>query len=139
MATIHCDVETIRATETGSALGQIWIEFGGQAFPQARWDDFVVFVLDWWRLGIRNLLTGAKGPAVFAFMDDMYEVAVGPVEGGLVCTCKFHDNEIAKVTEDIPGTQEFVKSYCDVVQGVLERVKRDPDWRQTFEGSVPQV
>jgi hypothetical protein len=139
LATIRYDINTLRSTDTGSALGKIWIEFGERSFPSAGWDDFIVFVLDWWRLGIRNVLTGSDEAAIFAFMDDPYELWMRPVEGGYSFTWTFHEKEVASGAEDRPGMRDFVKSYCDCVRVVLEQVEKDPAWRNTYTGSVSQI
>ena len=139
MAKIRSDIETLRATDTGSALGQIWIEFSDRALPCPQWDNFIVFVLDWWRWGIRNILTGAKEPGIFAFMDDPYEITVTPVPGGLDYICTFHEKEHASGNEQGEGVTELLTSYCAVVRAVIERVEQDPDWRKTYDGCLSQL
>ena len=139
MATIRYNLETLRATDTGSALGQIWFDIGGRSFPSSQWDDFIIFVLDWWRLGIRNVLTGADDDAIFAFMDDPYELWMRPMAGGYSFTCKYHDEEIASGNEDHAGMRDLAQSYYDCVGAVLERIEEDSDWRTTYLGSVPQI
>jgi hypothetical protein len=139
LATIRYDIDTLRATETGSALGQIWIEFGERCIPSARWDDFIVFVLDWWRLAIRNVLTGSQDPAIFAFMDDPYEVWMRPIEGGFSVMTTFHGRETATGNEDHAGMLDLVKTYCECVSVVLQRIEGDQTWRATYAGSVSQI
>ena len=139
MAIIRIDIETLRATETGSALGQIWIDFENLSLPCPRWDDFIVFVLDWWRRGIENILTQSDEPAIFAFMEDMHEITITPVGGGLQYVSLFHDEENASGIEDGTGLRDFLQSYCDVVRAVLNRIENEGGWQNTYDGSLSQI
>lgn len=139
MAKVRYEIGTLRATDSGSALGQIWIETGERSLPSARWDDFIVFVLDWWRLGIRNLLTGSEEPAIFAFMDDPYELWIRPERKVYFYTWTFHDEEIASGRDDRAGMLDLVTSYLDCVRAVLAQIEKDKAWRKTYDGSEPQI
>ena len=136
MAIIRFDINTLRPTDTGSALGQIWIEFAGRAIPGPRWDDFIVFVLDWWRRGIQDILTGAEALTPFGFMDDPYACYAVRSAGRVMFRCTWHDEEIFSSFEDEAGMKAFVMSYFEVVRAVIERIIQDPQWRQTYSGSA---
>lgn len=135
MAVIRFDVNTLRPTETGSALGQIWLELGSRAIPSPRWDDFIVFILDWWRRGIQDILTGKQMPTPFAFMEGQYEYSVARTDTGFVFRCAYQQSEIYSLLEDNAGMREFVNSYFAVVKEVLERIEQDTQWRITYLGS----
>lgn len=136
MAIIRFDINSLRPAESTSALGQIWIEFAERAIPCRGWDDFVVFVLDFWRRGIQDTLLGAEAPTPFAFMDDPYEFYAVKSAGGFMFHCTFHDEEIFSSFEDEAGMKAFVISYFEVVRAVTERIMKDPQWRQTYAGSA---
>ena len=136
MAIIRFDINTLRPTDTGSALGQIWIEFAERAIPGPRWDDFIVFVLDFWRRGIQDTLLGAEAPTPFAFMDDPYEFYAVKSAGGFMFRCTFHEEEIFSSFVDDAGMKTFVTSYFEAVRAVTERIMQDPQWRQTYSGSA---
>jgi hypothetical protein len=136
MAVIRFDIDSLRAPDGGSALGQIWLEFSGRAIPCPRWDDFIVFVLDWWRRGIEDILMGADVTTPFAFMDSEYDFHAVKSAGGFTFRCYYQQEEIFSGFEDQAGTKEFVASYFAVVRAVTERITQDPKWRQTYSGSA---
>lgn len=139
MAVIRFDINSVRPTDTGSALGQIWIEFSGRSIPSPRWNDFIVFVLDWWRRGIEDILNGAEAPIPFAFMDDPYEIYAIKSGGGFMFHCIFNDKEIFSSFESDAGMRAFVDSYFTVVSAVIQRIEQEPRWRQTYLGSAPTL
>jgi hypothetical protein len=136
MALIRFDINTVRPTDTGSALGQIWLELPGRAIPCPRWDDFIVFVLDWWRRGIEDILKGEAAPTQFAFMDGSYDVYAVKSGAGFMFRSTFRDEEIFSGLVDEVGIKEFVASYFAVVRAVTERITREPQWRRNYSGSA---
>ena len=53
--------------------GTLFVELGGNAFPDAGWSDFPVVVLGWWvRAALALQRTGA--PTSFMFMDGPFEL-----------------------------------------------------------------
>jgi hypothetical protein len=135
MALIRFNIDTIRPNG-GSALGQIWFELPGRAIPGPRWDDFIVFVLDFWRRGIQDILNGAEAPTPFAFMDDPYEMYAVKSGAGFVFRCTFHDEEIFSGFMDEAGMKEFVASYFVAVRAVIARITQEPNWRETYDGTA---
>jgi hypothetical protein len=136
VAAIRFDIDTLRPAESTSALGQIWFELPGRAIPCPRWDDFIVFVLDWWRRGIEDILMGAEAPTQFAFMDGSYDIYAVKSGAGFMFRCTFRDEEIFSSFVDAAGMKEFVESYFAAVQAVIERTEQDPNWRQNYQGSA---
>jgi hypothetical protein len=136
MALIRFHIDTLRPADSTSALGQIWLELPGRAIPCPGWDDFIVFVLDFWRRGIEDILTGAAAPTPFAFMEDMHEFYAVKSAGGFMFHCTFHGEEYFSAFIDEEGMKEFLTSYFVVVRAVIERTKQDPLWRQNYNGSA---
>lgn len=136
MAAIRFNINSVRPLEGGSALGQIWFELPGRSLPCPRWDDFIVFVLDWWRRGIEDILMGVAAPTQFAFMDGSYDIYAVKSGAGFMFRCTFRDEEIFSSFVDEIGMKEFVASYFAVVRAVTERIAQDPQWRDTYRGSA---
>lgn len=136
MAAIRFDINTLRPTDTGSAMGQIWFELPGRALPCPRWDDFIVFVIDWWRRGIEDIIKGEAAPTQFAFMDGSYDVYVMKSGAGFVFRGTFRDEEIFSSFVDEAGMKEFVTSYFIAIRAVIEHTTHDPQWRKTYNGSA---
>jgi hypothetical protein len=139
VAAIRFDIETFRNSGSGSAFGQIWLELAGQALPCPKWDDFIVFVLDWWRRGIDQVLARSDQVAYFAFMDGIYYFSVGRSADSYEFRLFQDDIEVTSGLEDKAGVKEFLTSYCVLVRAILDRTQQDGDWRRTYAESLPEL
>ena len=72
----HLRVEPLSLTRSplGTIAGEVWVEFGAIAFPEARWNDLVVTILGWWLTATVSLVSGWKRQATIHFMDGPFEV-----------------------------------------------------------------
>ena len=136
MAVIRFNIDPGCPTYTDSALGQIWFEFGPRALPCPRWVDFIVFVLDWWRRGIQDIMAGAEVPTQFSFMDDPYDIYAVKSGIGYMFRCTFNDEEIFAGFVDDAGMRELVASYFVAVRAIIQNSVQDPQWRETNSGAA---
>ncbi|WP_437905088.1 hypothetical protein WME95_43075 [Sorangium sp. So ce327] len=68
---IIVDTETLSLTHNGPITGEVFIEYAGTIFPEARWSDFPVVILSWWCQATMRLINGAKHEE-FLFMDGSF-------------------------------------------------------------------
>ena len=76
MFAVEIDQESIEKSENGSITGSIWLQMDDTAFPEQRWNDFVVVVLGWWTNEAAALIAGTKRRGEFMFMDGPFSVDV---------------------------------------------------------------
>ncbi len=77
---VRTDAATLRRSAKGSITGTLFVEVGGQAFPESGWSDFPVVVLGWWLRAVLALQK-TNAPASCMFMDGPFEcelMAAGP-------------------------------------------------------------
>jgi len=61
--------DSLRRSSRGTISGEIWCEFDGESFPEARWDDLIVVVLGWWLESLSTLISGRKLNVDVRFLD----------------------------------------------------------------------
>jgi hypothetical protein len=69
---VRTDASALHRSATGSITGPLFLEIGGDAFPEPGWNDFPVVVLGWWIRAVLDLQrTGASCTCMF--MDGPFE------------------------------------------------------------------
>jgi hypothetical protein len=76
------DPPSLTRSAQGQIAGIIYIELGGEAFPDNRWSDSVVVILEWWLNALRSLKTGHQSRIEFLFMDGPFRCELILDEGG---------------------------------------------------------
>jgi len=71
MFEINIDTDSMNRSEY-NITGQIFISSLGYNFPEKKWDDFVVIILNWWLKNVRNYLNNETDECVLNFMDGPY-------------------------------------------------------------------
>jgi hypothetical protein len=72
------DLGDLRRTKRGSIIGRIWFADAADAFPDARWADFIVVVLGWWIRQLLELREARTDHLEFRFMDGPYSMFAEP-------------------------------------------------------------
>jgi hypothetical protein len=75
---VMTDLGDIRRTKRGSIIGRIWFADAGNAFPEARWLDFIVVLLGWWMQQLLELREARTDHLDFLFMDGPYRILAKP-------------------------------------------------------------
>jgi len=65
---VAVNTESLKQSERGAILGEIFVNVGQDQFPESNWNDFVVVVLTWWCTECAALLRGTS-QAELSFMD----------------------------------------------------------------------
>ncbi|EMS1065254.1 hypothetical protein GKR55_16845 [Providencia stuartii] len=80
--------ESIRVSKSKvstQVFSEIYFKIGNTFFPEEKWDDFSVIILDWWLKKACNIKSDDK--SVFNFMDGPYYFEVFLING--VCNISF--------------------------------------------------
>jgi hypothetical protein len=70
------DASSLRPSRSGPVTGGIWLSLGQRKFPEERWNDFVVVILESWGQATIRLLTGVSDRETIHFMDGPFEARV---------------------------------------------------------------
>ncbi len=97
---VDIDLSDLKRTHAGSIIGRIWFASGDDAFPEARWSDFVVVLLGWW-IGELLRLRQGRTQAELVFMDGPYSIGLDAAQGEQ-WAFSFLRNEAA--VRSMPGT-----------------------------------
>lgn len=73
---IVVDTDSLTRSVKGQIAGIVYTEIGGVAFPDDRWSDMVVVILEWWLSALFELTTGTSSSAEFLFMDGPFRFTV---------------------------------------------------------------
>src|SRR5215213_8990361 len=73
--------ESLSRSQRGQVAGIVYLELGGEAFPDPQWSDSVVVILGWWMEAILQLRSGDRASAELGFMDGPFRVIVKPGAG----------------------------------------------------------
>jgi hypothetical protein len=120
--------KTFRKSGRGSITGEISVRLGNEAFPDARWNDFVVVIMGWWLEEIHKLTTGVASISYCRFMDGPYWFSVGSGRGGnLLVRCMDDKNGVKCVSEGL-CTRESVLSSVLFAADLTIRKCQDESW-----------
>ena len=122
------DINSLRLG-TRNITGEVFLRINRDAFPETRWNDFVVIILGWWLRCLRELGTsgGIGDETVLYFMDGPFRLAVRKIADGGVT--------ITGVLETQTTRHEVLKATCqlrDLLTPILtsaELVHRECDNR----------
>jgi len=103
--------ESFERTPRGPITGEIWFVLEGQPFPEERWSDFPVVVLEWWLEAEFDLWKGARRSGVLRFMDGPFAVRVHAVGSG---HCEVECVELGVDSTGV-GVKEVPKASADRV------------------------
>ena len=70
-----------------NAVGVLYVDFDGVAFPAEGWTDFVVVLATWWVDAIENLARGPQRAATLQFMDGPYWITAQRQGSDVVLRC----------------------------------------------------
>lgn len=76
------DLEKLGVRTDRAAIGGIWLEVGGAAFPEVGWSDFIVVVLAWLSAAILDVLRHQASARRVHFMDGPYAVDISMAASG---------------------------------------------------------
>ena len=111
-----CDADSLEISNSGTIWGGVWIEVGGEEFPQAGWNDMpVAFTVE---LGIALTHVGESDSSIHVrFYDGPFWVMVGgSVTGQLVLTL---GGPREKKVMTLPAV-EAVESFVSTASGLLD-------------------
>ena len=119
---VRVDRSSFERNSDGLITGVLFVELDGEAFPDHRWNDFVVVVLSWW-LEALAALPGGVSPLVCSFMDGPFQFEVQP-DAVDKCRVKLVDRRrtaslverevpIRDVVDAVLGAAREVLEYCE--------------------------
>jgi hypothetical protein len=114
---VRVDRSSFERNSNGLITGVLFVELDGVAFPDARWNDFVVVVLSWWLEALAPLRGGAL-PRVCLFMDGPFQFEVQP-DAGDTCRVKLVDG---RRTASVVERQVPMRDIVDAVIGAARQV-----------------
>ena len=117
------DLESISLRSAGPATGCIAVNLGGEFFPSARWNDFVVVIVEAWASALLRLLRRSSDVERVHFMEGPYAIEIERIENGqLRLRAIAHPNRV-RAYADVSSTG-LAKALLTVGQGVLQKCRR---------------
>ncbi|MEW2163857.1 hypothetical protein AB0912_12785 [Streptomyces sp. NPDC007084] len=114
---LRCDADSLEISNSGTIWGGVWIEAGGEAFPQVGWNDMsVAFAVE---LGIALMGAGGSDSSSMRvrFYDGPFWVMVGGSGTGQLVLTLGGPHEKKVVT--LPAVEAF-ESFISTASGLLD-------------------
>lgn len=68
--------DSIEHTSSRIVTGVVFFDFGEIKFPESEWNDYVVVILSWWLVALRDIVEGRVDTVELRFMDGPFWVSV---------------------------------------------------------------
>lgn len=113
---------TFEVSQSSALTGQIWMQLGDEAFPEAGWNDLALVIVGWWCQAVSGLPAKTGSECDLRFMDGAFLVAVTRETDGRLClTARAAGRVVTSVggcTEELLRQQlvaagEVVLQYCE--------------------------
>ena len=126
MIKITTNWDTVDVTQSGNVFGEIFFEYDGKQFPDAKWTDFLVVILGWWSKSLMDLMDGVAEKAELLFMDGPYLVKVTrPDATNLnLLFIERTETEFKPLDSVVVETSSFLTGLHDVIETVLEKCEQ---------------
>ena len=83
--------ESLVKTETNSITGMFYVKLGDFVFPDDKWNDFIVVILDWWLNNLLLISDNSIHKITCNFMDGSFRFEINPKVGDF-CEINFYSN-----------------------------------------------
>ena len=117
---IRIAVESLELSRSKALTGEICFEVGEVYFPDQRWNDFVVVILNWWIKAVSRIKNSKNGVSEeLLFMDGPYLVRACKTN-----QCLMHMEFIKRALD---GEEVFLSVDCDInkfTESLVESAKR---------------
>jgi hypothetical protein len=121
------------ALSSGTVTGVISVSSDGRAFPDAKWDDFIVTIVHWWLLAATALVRGENRDGRFSFMDGPYWFEVSLEERPW--RLRFiddHEDQRRPILEGTVEPQDLIGSLLAVADTIISHCERH-GWSESAE------
>jgi hypothetical protein len=114
MVSINIDFNSLTKGSNGSITGNIYIQIHSMFFPEAKWNDFVIIIINWWLDEINSIVAANNKPTkgIFHFMDGPFYFILNREEHytELVCVERKKQDMILYKT-----STEFTEVYYSIL------------------------
>lgn len=129
---IVVDVDSLTRSAKGQIAGIVYVEVGGVAFPDNRWSDLIVIILEWWLSALFQLTTGLSSNAEFLFMDGpfRFDMTLGETGYSQVDFIRGNSLQASATVELRDFADSLLKAAREVDRACFERKWHSPDLDQ---------
>ena len=120
--------ESLVKTATDSISGTFYVKLGEFVFPDDKWNDFIVIILDWWLNDLLLIITNPIHKITCNFMDGSFRFEISPKIDGF-CEINFFSNN-SFISNGIINKLVLINDMLSVSNTVLRACKKN-GWSTT--------
>lgn len=115
---LRCDAQSLELTRAGTIWGNIWLQSGGESFPETRWNDIAVAFVCEFSSAVMCVSDGQASSARVRFYDGPYWVELRTDTAGMISLTLGESSTTHATWEE--STQEVVMSTLRGAEVLLD-------------------